>query len=112
MVGSQIQQGTVESSQNAEYEEVRAVRSALDVIGGLRDEVLPIIDLDPDDQDELETELGVVELHLKSKRPKATTVRDSLVRVAVILGQATVVAGSVDTLARHLARIHELIPGI
>jgi len=112
MVGSNIQQGSPGSSQHVEYVATDVRSAAIDVIRDLRDTVLPVIDLAPDDRDELETELDVAERHLKSSRPKTRAVRRSLQTAAGLLTKATVVTGSAVQLAEHIEKLHKVLPGI
>ncbi len=112
MVGSQIQQGTAASSQQLEYVSPESVEGIRDLIRQLREDVLPVVDLDADEQEELEAELDVAERHLKSRRPNAVSVRRSLERVGGLLREATVAAGSAVQLADYVMKLHQLLPGI
>jgi hypothetical protein len=111
MYGSQIQQGTIDSTLEARFLSQDDSESVHALLASLRADLADIV-LEEDDRSELEAELGTAELQLQSSRPKLTTIRASLGRIGELLTKATVVSGSSVQLAAHINRLHEILPGI
>ena len=83
MHGSQIQQGTINSSQTM-VTSVENINTLKEFIIKLKKE-LPEIQLKPDDYTEMESEIETIEAQLKSTRPKKNILKESAMTIKRIL---------------------------
>jgi hypothetical protein len=83
MEGSQIQQGTISSSQTATFNQ-QSTKELLDFIKDLRDKQSDL-KLSPDDASELSSDIDTVESQLKSSRPKTGIITEGLKSIKTIL---------------------------
>lgn len=83
MEGSQIQQGTISSSQNAKINS-QSTEELLNFLKELRDKQLDL-KLPPDDASELSSDIDTVESQLKSSRPKVGIITEGLKSIKTIL---------------------------
>jgi hypothetical protein len=90
MSGSQIQQGTQQSTQVMNYSE-NDFKEMLNFIAELKNQ-LSELKLDPEPQAEIESDIATIETQIKSPRPKSIIVRECLTSLRTILENA---AGSV-----------------
>lgn len=83
MEGSQIQQGTISSSQTAKFSS-DSTEELLSILKELRDKQSQL-NLPPDDASELSADIDTVESQLKSSRPKAGIINEGLKSIKTIL---------------------------
>lgn len=83
MEGSQIQQGTISSSQTAKFS-ADSAQELLSIIQELRDKQSQL-NLTPDDASELSSDIDTVESQLKSSRPKTGIINEGLKSIKTIL---------------------------
>jgi hypothetical protein len=111
MYGSQIQQGTTDSTQEGHFLSGTAADSLRDALAVLRADLADVV-LDAEDRSELVAEIGTAEQQLGSSRPKLATIRGSMQRITQLLTKATVVTGSAVQLAAHVEKLRQLLPGL
>lgn len=108
MMGSQISQGSVDSSQAFQMSaEIRPTITSL--VQEVR-QLLPELGLDPEDESEMSAELATIDSQLGSSRPKRRPIRDAVERVAELLTSAASVGGATAKAAEVALRIHEVLP--
>ncbi len=110
MTNSQIQQGTVGSTQSLVLNESQK-QSIAEAVKSLRAD-LDQIDLEGDDREEMEAELATVESQLASSRPKTNVIVSGVKRIAELLGTAETAVGSGVEITNHIKQLHESLPGI
>lgn len=83
MVGSQIQQGTVSSTQSADFNS-QQLNDINSFISKLKEE-LPTLTLTEEDRSEIETDIVTIEAQNNCNRPKASIVKECLNSIGRIL---------------------------
>ncbi len=83
MSGSQIQQGTIDSSQKMDLSTVE-LQSIARFIGEFKNK-LPELQLEKDAKQEADAEISTLEAQLRSPKPKSNIIRECLATIKVIL---------------------------
>ena len=87
MDGSQIQQGTIDSTQQGTFE-ITNQKQLLEFIELLKDK-LPDLEISDDDKPEIEADIATIEAQMKSSRPKDGIIKESLSSIKRILEGAS-----------------------
>jgi len=87
MIGSQLQQGTKDSIQEGTFE-IENHDQLLKFIELLKTK-LPELEISEDDKSEIETDVSTIEAQIKSSRPKAGIIKESLLSIKRILEGAS-----------------------
>jgi len=87
MEGSQIQQGTIDSTQAGTFE-IGNQKQLSEFIELLKDK-LPELEISADDKSEIEADVATIEIQMKSNRPKTGFIKESLLSIKRILEGAS-----------------------
>ena len=87
MESSQIQQGTIDSTQQGTFE-ITNQKQLLEFIELLKDK-LPDLEISDDDKPEIEADIATIEAQMKSSRPKDGIIKESLSSIKRVLEGAS-----------------------